>query len=51
MYKIDLRRDFLIPIRNADEWPSGKGVRLSTLDIVLDTSLIPSGANEFNVSD
>ena len=34
----------------ADEWPSGKGVRLSILDIVLDTSSIPSSANKFNVS-
>ena len=34
----------------ADEWPSGKGVRLSILDVVLDTSSIPSSANVFNVS-
>ena len=34
----------------ADEWLSGKGVRLSILDIVHDTSSIPSSANKFNVS-
>ena len=34
----------------ADEWLSGKGVRLSILDFVLDTSSIPSSANKFNVS-
>ena len=53
---------FIVPVENevekifevkmalADEWLSGKGVRLSILDIVLDTSSIPSSANKFNVS-
>ena len=41
---------FLKSLSIADEWPSGKGVRLSILDVVLDTSSIPSSANKFNVS-
>ena len=42
--------DLMQIIFKADEWPSGKGVRLSILDVVLDTSSIPSSANKFNVS-
>ena len=34
----------------ADEWPSGKGVRLPTLDIV-QRKFDPSGAKKINVSD
>ena len=48
-FKIFLKKDDLLSLF-ADDWSSGKGVRLSILDVVLDTSSIPSSANKFNVS-